>query len=96
MNKWEKYYKIYKNNPIKFCEDYLGVKLTRIQKIRLNISNSIYDYLYKLLKERKDLLREIILEPYGTLRYDVLKLHSAILELKIDIVKSILKNVVII
>ena len=54
MNKWEKYYKIYKNNPIKFCEDYLGVKLTRIQKIRLNISNSIYDYLYKLLKERKE------------------------------------------
>lgn len=91
MSKWKEYYDYYKRNPINYYEDMLGVKFTKFQKIRLKIYIGITDYLNELLEEEKEILKEIITEPYGTTRYDVLKLHSVVLELKISIVKSVLK-----
>ena len=91
MNKWKGFYDYYKRNPIKYYEDMLGVKFTKFQKIRLKIYIDITDYLTKLLGEEKEILKEMIAEPYGTIRYEVLNLHSVVLELKISIVKSILK-----
>lgn len=81
----------YKRHPIEFYESYLGVKLTKMQKFNLRIKGFILDYLELLLKEEDELLIEIILEPCGTLRHEALKLHSAILEFKISVVKSILR-----
>lgn len=91
MNKWEEYYKFLKRNPIEFYESYLGVKLNRFQKVKLRLSYFLSDYLYSLLLEENKILKEMLIEPYGTLRYNVLKFHGAILTFKITIVKNILK-----
>lgn len=91
MNKWKEFREYYKRNPIKFYEDMLGVKFTKFQKMKLKIYSCLADYLNDLSIEEKEVLEEMIIEHYGTTRYDILKLHSVILELKISIVKGILK-----
>lgn len=37
MSKWKEHYDYYKRNPINYYEDMLGVKLTKLQKIKLKI-----------------------------------------------------------
>ena len=91
MNRWREYYNFHKRNPIEFYESYLGVKFNRFQKVKLRLSYFLSNYLYSLLLEENKILKEMLIESYGTTRYDVLKLHSVVLELKISIVKSVLK-----
>ena len=91
MDKWKEFRGYYKRNPIKYYEDMLGVKFTKFQKVKFKMYICLTDYLNGLIIEEKELLEEIIIEPYGTTRYEVLKLHSVVLELKIGIIKNILK-----
>ena len=37
MNKWKELREYYKRNPTKYYEDILGVKFTKLQKIKLKI-----------------------------------------------------------
>ena len=65
----------YKKNPIKFCEDYLGIELSKFQKIKLKIYDIFIFHLQELIKRQKEIMYEMSIEPYGSLRYEVLKLH---------------------
>ena len=91
MNKRKELREYYKRNPISHYEDMLGFKFTKFQKVKFKMYICLTDYLNGLIIEEKELLEEIITEPYGTTRYEVLKLHSVVLVLKIDVIKSILK-----
>ena len=91
MNKRKELREYYKRNPIKYYEDMLGFKFTKFQKVKFKMYICLTDYLNGLIFEKKNLLEEMIIEPYGTTRYEVLKLHSVVLELKIGIIKNILK-----
>lgn len=91
MNKWKECYKYYKQNPTEYYENYFGIKLTKFQKIKLSIYNVFINYLQELVNEQKELIKEILLEPYGTTRYKVLELHSIILDLKIILIKELFR-----
>ena len=60
-----------------------------VMKIKRRIHNNFIKYLHKLLHEQKELIQEMLIEPYGTIRYEILKLHLAILDLKINLLKEI-------
>ena len=62
-----------------------------MMKIKLKIHNSFVEYLYKFLYEQGEIIDEILTEPYGTTRYEILRLHLAILDLKINLIKEIFK-----
>ena len=91
MGKWQEFREYYKRNPIKFCEDYLGVKLTITQKIRLGFIKFLVDYLKALTEKQNKMFKKMLLEPCGTLRHDTLELYLAVLELRINVIKDILK-----
>ena len=91
MNKRKELREYYKRNPISHYEDMLGFKFTKFQKVKFKMYSCLVDCMNDLIFEKKNLLEEIIIEPYGTTRYEALKLHSVVLELKIDIIKGILK-----
>lgn len=91
INKWKERYKHYKQNPIEYFEDCFGVKLTKFQKIKLKTYNAFINHLQELVDEQKELIGEILIEPYGTTRYKVLELHSIILDLKIILIKELFR-----
>lgn len=53
---------------------------------------SIIDkHLVELLEKQNKILEEILIEPYGSVRYEVLKLHMTVLDLKIIMMRGIFK-----
>lgn len=91
MDKCEKFYKYYKENPIEFYEDYFGIKLTKFQKIKFKIYNIFIRHLQELVEKQREIIDEILIEPYGSLSYDFLKLHMYILDLKITLIKELFR-----
>lgn len=49
------------------------------------------EYLIDIAIKQNEIIQEILIEPYGTTRYEILKLHLAILELKINLIKEVFK-----
>lgn len=93
ISKCKEFCQNYKQNPIKNYEDYFGIKFTKFQKVKLKIYNNFIRYLEKIIYEESEMLNEILIEPYGTARYEILKLHLVILGLKVDLIKEIFKNI---
>ena len=91
MDKWKEVYKYYKENKIEYYEDYLGAKLTKFQKIKLKIYNIFIRYLQELIERQREIIDEMLIEPYGSLRYVTLKLHMNVLDLKIIFIKELFK-----
>lgn len=91
MDKWRKFYQYYKQNPIKHYEDYLGIKLTKFQKIKLKTYNIFIRHLQEILERQRQIIDEILIEPYGSIRYNGLKLYMNILELKITLIKELFR-----
>lgn len=55
------------------------------------LKDLIDKHLIELLERENEILEEILIEPCGTTRYEILKLHMSILDLRITIVKEIFK-----
>lgn len=53
---------------------------------------SIIDkHLVELLEKQNKILEEILIEPYGSVKYEALKLHMNVLDLKITFIKELIK-----
>lgn len=89
MDKWKEFYQYYKQNPIEHYEDYFGIKFTKFQKIKLKIYNIFIGHLQELTERQREIMEEILIEPYGSLRYEVLKLHMSVLNLKITLIREL-------
>lgn len=55
------------------------------------LKDLIDKHLIELIERQNEILEEILIEPYRTTRYEILKLHMSILDLRITIVKEIFK-----
>lgn len=55
------------------------------------LKDLIDKHLIELIEIQNEILEEILITPCGTTRYEILKLHLAILDLRITIVKEMLK-----
>lgn len=91
MDKWREFYQYYKQNPIEYYEDYFGIKFTKFQKIKLKIYNIFISHLQEITERQREIMEEILIEPYGSLIYEILKLHMNILELRITIIKELFR-----
>ena len=90
-NKWNDFCNYYKLNPIEFYENYFGIKLTVFQKVKIKIYNVLSKHLKYVIYEQNKVLIEMLIEPYGTTRYNILKLHLAILDLRIVLIREIFR-----
>ena len=57
----------------------------------MRFQNIILRHLSELNTRQREIIDEILIEPYGTTRYEILRLHLAILDLKITLIKEIFK-----
>ena len=55
------------------------------------LKDLMYKHLIELLEKQNVILEEVLITPYGTIRYEVLKLHVSILDLRITIIKELFK-----
>ena len=91
MDKWREFYQYYKQNPIEYYEDYFGIKFTKFQKIKLKIYNIFISHLQEITERQREIMEEILIVTYGSIIYEILKLHMNILELRITIIKELFR-----
>lgn len=55
------------------------------------VENKVLNHLLQLVEKQREVIDEILIEPYGSVRYEVLKLHMTVLDLKIIMMRGIFK-----
>jgi hypothetical protein len=57
----------------------------------LKIKDTIVNHLLELVGRQEEIMEEILVEPYGTTRYEILRLHLIVLELRVTVIKELFR-----
>lgn len=62
-----------------------------MRKVKLKIYNIFIRHLQELVERQREIIDEILIQPYGSVKYEALKLHMNVLDLKITFIKELFK-----